>query len=105
MGCLNNTRPSQLLKGSDPYRPFGQWPKEIEDPPLSLSVARRSNSAIIGDEVGQGVAGEETWTKRDSIRGIHHAVLWRSTARTTTGRGYRHHPLPLLLIGFSNDLH
>jgi hypothetical protein len=37
--------------------------------------------------------------------GIHHEVLRRSTARTTTGRGSRHHPLPLLLIGLSNDVH
>jgi hypothetical protein len=27
--------------------------------------------------------------------GIHHAVLWRSIARTTTASGSRHHPLPL----------
>jgi hypothetical protein len=37
--------------------------------------------------------------------GIHHAVLWRSTARTTAASGSRHHPLPLFLIGLSNDLH
>jgi hypothetical protein len=36
---------------------------------------------------------------------IHHAVLWRSTARTTTASGSRHHPLPLFLISLSNDLH
>jgi hypothetical protein len=37
--------------------------------------------------------------------GIHHAVLWRSTTRTTTASGSRHHPLPLFLIGLSNNLH
>jgi hypothetical protein len=37
--------------------------------------------------------------------GIYHVVLGRSTARTTTGRGYRHHPLPLLLINLSDSLH
>jgi hypothetical protein len=36
---------------------------------------------------------------------IHHAVLRRSTTRTTTDRGSRHHHLPLLLLGLSNDLH
>jgi hypothetical protein len=37
--------------------------------------------------------------------GIHHAVLWRSTARTTAASGSRHHPLPHFLIGLSNGLH
>jgi hypothetical protein len=37
--------------------------------------------------------------------GIHHAVLWRSTARTTATSGSRHHPLSLFLIGLSNGLH
>jgi hypothetical protein len=37
--------------------------------------------------------------------GIHHAVLWRSTTRTTAASGFRHHPLPLFLIGLSNGLH
>jgi hypothetical protein len=37
--------------------------------------------------------------------GIHHAVLWRSTARTAATSGSRYHPLPLFLIGLSNDLH
>jgi hypothetical protein len=37
---------------------------------LSPPVARRLNPTIIGDEVGQGVAGEEAWTKGDSIRGV-----------------------------------
>jgi hypothetical protein len=37
--------------------------------------------------------------------GIHHAVLWRSTTRTTAASGSRHHPLPLFLIGLSNGLH
>jgi hypothetical protein len=37
--------------------------------------------------------------------GIHHAVLWRSTARTTAASGPRHHPLPLFLIGLGNGLH
>jgi hypothetical protein len=36
--------------------------------------------------------------------GIHHAVLGRSTTRTITDRGCRHHPFPLLLIGSSNGL-
>jgi hypothetical protein len=37
--------------------------------------------------------------------GIHHAVLWRSTARTTATSGFWHHALPLFLIGLNNDLH
>jgi hypothetical protein len=37
--------------------------------------------------------------------GIHHVVLWRSTARTTATSRSRHHPLPLFPIGLSNDLH
>jgi hypothetical protein len=37
--------------------------------------------------------------------GIHRTVLWRSTARTTTTSGFRHHPLALFLIGLSNNLH
>jgi hypothetical protein len=37
--------------------------------------------------------------------GIHHAVFGRSTARTTTASGSRHHPLPPFLIGLSNGLH
>jgi hypothetical protein len=34
---------------------------------------------------------------------IHHAILWRSTARTNSASGFRHHPL--FLIGLSNGLH
>jgi hypothetical protein len=37
--------------------------------------------------------------------GIHHAVLVRSIAKTTTASGSRHDPLPLLFIGLSNSLH
>jgi hypothetical protein len=37
--------------------------------------------------------------------GIHHAVLGRSTARTTTVNGSRHHRLPPFLIGLCNGLH
>ncbi len=37
--------------------------------------------------------------------GIHHAVLGRSTARTTTASRSRHHPLSLFVIGLSNGLH
>jgi hypothetical protein len=37
--------------------------------------------------------------------GIHHAVLWRSTARTTAISGSRHHPFPPFLIGLTNGLH
>jgi hypothetical protein len=37
--------------------------------------------------------------------GIHHATLWRSTARTTAASGSRYHPLPLFLIGLSNNPH
>jgi hypothetical protein len=37
--------------------------------------------------------------------GIHHAVLRKSIARVTTTSGSRYHPLPLFLIGLSNDLH
>jgi hypothetical protein len=46
------------------------------------------------------------WSTQLTLRwGIHHAVLRRSTARTTTASGSRHHPLPLFLIGLSNGLH
>jgi hypothetical protein len=37
--------------------------------------------------------------------GIHHVVLGRSTARTTTASGSRHHLLSLFLIGLGNGLH
>jgi hypothetical protein len=37
--------------------------------------------------------------------GIYHAVLGRSTARTTTTSVSRHHLLSLFLIGLSNGLH
>jgi hypothetical protein len=37
--------------------------------------------------------------------GIHHMILWRKTARTTTASGSRHHPLPLFLIGLNKGLH
>jgi hypothetical protein len=37
--------------------------------------------------------------------GIHHTVLGRSTARTTTATGSRHHLFPLLLTNLSNSLH
>jgi hypothetical protein len=37
--------------------------------------------------------------------GIHHVVLRRSTAKTTTAHGSRHYPLPLFLISLSNGLH
>jgi hypothetical protein len=70
MGCLHNTQPSQLLKGPGPYRPFGPWPKETRDSPLSLPVAHRPNPAITDDEMRQRVVGEEAWTKGDSIRGF-----------------------------------
>jgi hypothetical protein len=36
---------------------------------------------------------------------IHHAVLERSTARTITASGSRHHSLSLFLIGLSNGRH
>jgi hypothetical protein len=36
-------------------------------------VAHRPNPAITGDEMGQGVAREDAWTKGDSIRGF----AWR----------------------------
>jgi hypothetical protein len=36
--------------------------------------------------------------------GIHHAILGRSTARTSTASGSRHHPLSLSLIDLSNGL-
>jgi hypothetical protein len=46
------------------------------------------------------------WSTQLTTRwGIHHAVLWRSIARTTAATGSRHHPLPLFLIGLSNGLH
>jgi hypothetical protein len=37
--------------------------------------------------------------------GIHDVVLGRSTARTTTASGSRHHTLPLFLLSLSNGLH
>jgi hypothetical protein len=40
-----------------------------------------------------------------SRRGIHHTVLRRSTARTTTSRRSGHHLLPLFLISCGNGLH
>jgi hypothetical protein len=46
------------------------------------------------------------WSMRLTHRwGIHHAVLGRSTARTTTTGRSRYHLLPLLLINLSNCLH
>jgi hypothetical protein len=36
---------------------------------------------------------------------IHHAVLGRSTAKTTTASRSRYHHLPLLFINLSHDLH
>jgi hypothetical protein len=37
--------------------------------------------------------------------GVHYVVLGRSTARTTTASGSRHHPLSLFVIGLINGLH
>jgi hypothetical protein len=37
--------------------------------------------------------------------GIHHMVLWVSTARPTTSRGSRHDPLPLVVFSLSTSLH
>jgi hypothetical protein len=37
--------------------------------------------------------------------GIHHAVFGRSTGRTTTTSGSRHHLHSLFLIGLNNGLH
>jgi hypothetical protein len=46
------------------------------------------------------------WSTQLTLRwGIHHAILGRSTARTTTSSGCRHHPLSLFLIVLSNGLH
>jgi hypothetical protein len=36
--------------------------------PLSPTMAHRPIPATTGDEVGQGVAGEEAWTKGDRWR-------------------------------------
>jgi hypothetical protein len=44
-------------------------------------------------------------TQLTPMWGIHHAVLWWSTARTTAASGSRHHPIPIFLIGLSNGLH
>jgi hypothetical protein len=44
-------------------------------------------------------------TQLTSWRGIHHAVLRRGTARTTTSCRSGHHLLPLLLISRGNSLH
>jgi hypothetical protein len=38
-------------------------------------------------------------------QGIHHAILGRSTARTTTASGSRHHLFPFLLVNLDNVLH
>jgi hypothetical protein len=46
------------------------------------------------------------WSTKLTPRwGIHHAVLGRSTARTTTASRSMHHLLSLFLIGLSNSLH
>jgi hypothetical protein len=46
------------------------------------------------------------WPMQLSPRwGIHHVVLGRSTARTTTASRFWYHLLPLLLINLSNCLH
>jgi hypothetical protein len=37
--------------------------------------------------------------------GIHHVVLWTSTAGTTAASGSRSHPFSVFLIGLSNGLH
>jgi hypothetical protein len=37
--------------------------------------------------------------------GVHHVVVGRNTARTTTASRSRHHPLSLFLIGLSNGIH
>jgi hypothetical protein len=44
-------------------------------------------------------------TQLTSRWGIHHAVLRRGTARTTTSRRSGHHLLPLFLISRGNGLH
>jgi hypothetical protein len=44
-------------------------------------------------------------TQLTSRWGIHHTVLQRGTARTTTSRRSGHHLLPLFLISRSNSLH
>jgi hypothetical protein len=44
-------------------------------------------------------------TQLTSRQGIHHAVLRRSTARTTTSCRSGHHLLPLFLISHGNGLH
>jgi hypothetical protein len=44
-------------------------------------------------------------TQLTSRWGIHHAVLWRSTARTTTSRRFGHHLLPPFFISRGNGLH
>jgi hypothetical protein len=39
------------------------------------------------------------WSAQLTLRsGIHHAILRRSTAKTTTANGFRHHHLSLFLI-------
>jgi hypothetical protein len=46
------------------------------------------------------------WSMKLTPRwGIHHAVLGRSTTRTTTASRSMHHLLSLFLIGLSNVLH
>jgi hypothetical protein len=46
------------------------------------------------------------WSTQLTLRwGIHHAVLGRSTTRTTTDSGSRHHPLSLFVISLNNGLH
>jgi hypothetical protein len=46
----------------------GNWPAQLETGasfPFSPLPAHRPIPAITGDEVGQGVAGEEGWIKGD----------------------------------------
>jgi hypothetical protein len=46
------------------------------------------------------------WSMQVTPRwGIHHVILWRSTARTTAASVSRHHPLPLFLIVLINGLY
>jgi hypothetical protein len=56
---------------------------------------------IVGDGPNSATDVVDAATLRWSI---HHAVLWRSTTRTTAASGSRHHPLPHFLTGLHHPL-
>jgi hypothetical protein len=68
-------------------------------------VAVVAAGIVVVEIMGNGQNFLLLWSTQLTLRwGIHHAVLRRSTARTTTAHGSRHHPLPLFLIGLRHPL-